>query len=169
MYWHWIDRFVEFRSGRSARAVKNVSLAEFFTRDHLPRHPIMPNTMIVEGMGQTAMYLACEAIDYSQLILLAKVASARFYNEAVPGDTLAFAVSIDSIQDQGVSVSAASHIGDRLQGEARLLFARVDDRSPDGQSDLLEMVKQMRLLGAYAVGTTADGSPLRPPAMLTDR
>ena len=28
MRWIWIDRFVEFRSGQFARAVKNLSLAE---------------------------------------------------------------------------------------------------------------------------------------------
>jgi len=27
MRWYWIDRFIEFESGRYAKAVKNVSLA----------------------------------------------------------------------------------------------------------------------------------------------
>ena len=167
MRWCWIDRFVEFHSGVRAKAVKNVSLAEQYLRDHFPRHPVMPNSLIVEGMGQTGMYLACEAIQYAELIILAKVSSARFHFEAVPGDALTYTVSIDSIQDQGVSVSAFSHNGDRLQGEAKLLYARLADRSPDGRGgDLLEMAKQMRLLGVFEIGTAADGRPLQPPAML---
>ena len=28
MRWYWIDRFLEFESGRYAKAIKNVSLAE---------------------------------------------------------------------------------------------------------------------------------------------
>ena len=167
MRWRWIDRFVEFRGGARAVAVKNVSLAEGLLRDHFPRYPIMPNSLIVEGMGQTGMYLACEAIGYAELVLLAKVSSARFYCEALPGDTLTYTVSIESIQERGISVSAASRKGERLQGEAELLFARVADRSADGHGgSLAEMAKQMRLLGAYEIGTGADGARLQPPAWL---
>lgn len=162
MRWCWIDRFVEFHSGSRAKAVKNVSLAESYLRNHFPHYPVMPNSLIVEGMGQTGMYLACEAIQYAELIILAKVSSARFHCEARPGDTLTYTVSINSIQDQGVSVSAFSHNGDRLQGEANLLYARVADWG----GDLLEMAKQMRLLGVFEIGTAADGSRLQPPAML---
>ena len=28
MRWYWIDRFIEFESGRYAKAIKNISLAE---------------------------------------------------------------------------------------------------------------------------------------------
>jgi len=66
MRWRWIDRFVEFHSGSRAKAVKNVSLAEPQLRDHFPRRPIMPNSLVLEGMGQTGMYLACEAAQYAE-------------------------------------------------------------------------------------------------------
>ena len=36
MRWYWIDRFTEFESGRTATAVKNVSLAEEHLHDHFP-------------------------------------------------------------------------------------------------------------------------------------
>ena len=40
MRWIWIDRFVEFTSGKSARAIRNLSLAEdlyeAFDRVHVP-------------------------------------------------------------------------------------------------------------------------------------
>ncbi len=162
MRWCWIDRFVEFHSGSRAKAVKNVSLAEECLRDHFPHHPLMPNSLIVEGLGQTGMYLACEAVGYAGLIMLAKISSARFYGEAVPGDVLTYVVLLDSIQAQGVSVSASCHNGDRLQGEANLLYARI----PGHEGDLLAMAKQMRLLKVFEIGTTADGQRLRPPALL---
>ena len=125
----------------------------------------MPSALILEGMGQTGMYLACEAIGYRQLIMLAKVATARFHFTVRPGDALIYSVSINSIQDQGVSVSAVSRVGERLQGEADLLYARIADRSPDGRSDLFELIRQMRLLGVYAVGRSSEGGPLQPPAI----
>ncbi len=36
MRWYWIDRFVEFESGRVAKALKNVSLAEDHLHDQVP-------------------------------------------------------------------------------------------------------------------------------------
>ena len=36
MRWIWIDTFVEFHSGKSARAVKNLSLAEDYFAEHFP-------------------------------------------------------------------------------------------------------------------------------------
>ena len=53
MRWIWIDRFVEFESGRRAVAIKNVSLAEEHLHDHFPGYPIMPNSLITEGLAQT--------------------------------------------------------------------------------------------------------------------
>ena len=42
MRWIWIDRFIEFQSGKSARAVKNLSRAEDHFADHFPGWPVMP-------------------------------------------------------------------------------------------------------------------------------
>ena len=36
MRWYWIDRFIEFESGRYAKAIKNISLAEDHLHDHFP-------------------------------------------------------------------------------------------------------------------------------------
>ena len=54
MRWFWIDRFDEFVRGKHATAVKNVSLAEEHMHDHFPGAALMPNSLIVEGMAQTA-------------------------------------------------------------------------------------------------------------------
>ncbi|MBN1395086.1 MAG: beta-hydroxyacyl-ACP dehydratase [Pirellulales bacterium] len=161
MRWRWIDRYVEFHCGSRAKALKNVSLAESHLRDHFNSRPLMPNTLILEGMGQTGMYLAFEATEYTDLILLAKVASARFYREAVPGDLLTYSVSIDWIRERGVSVTARSHVGERLQGEAEIIYAR----RAGHENDLRELTEQMHLLGVFDIGVSADGGPLQPPAM----
>lgn len=51
MRWFWIDRFDEFVRGKHATAVKNVSLAEEHLHDHFPGTALMPNSLVVEGMG----------------------------------------------------------------------------------------------------------------------
>ena len=60
MRWFWIDRFTEFQSGRSATAIKTLSLSEDHLHDHFPGASIMPNSLVLEGMAQTAGLLVCE-------------------------------------------------------------------------------------------------------------
>jgi 3-hydroxyacyl-[acyl-carrier-protein] dehydratase len=52
MRWIWIDKFVEFTSKKSATAVKNVTMAEEHLHDLYPAFPIVPHSLIVEGMAQ---------------------------------------------------------------------------------------------------------------------
>ena len=60
MRWYWIDRFIEFESGKRAKAVKNVSLAEEHLHDHFPGFPVMPGSLMIEGMAQTGGILLGE-------------------------------------------------------------------------------------------------------------
>ena len=48
MRWIWIDKFLEFRSGQFARAIKNLTLAEEHLHDHFPGYPVMPAALILE-------------------------------------------------------------------------------------------------------------------------
>jgi 3-hydroxyacyl-[acyl-carrier-protein] dehydratase len=169
MRWCWIDRFLEFESGRRAKAVKQITLAEDELRDHFSKYPVMPSSLVIEGMGQTAMFLAWEAIQSAQMILLAKVPTAQFYVQALPGDTLIYTVTLDSIRDDGVSVHATSHRNDQLHAEAELLFTRLGDPRTSGHSPAAhELAELMCALGAFAIGRAADGTPLRLPAILSN-
>ena len=167
MRWYWIDRFLDFQSGRQARAIKRITLAEEYLHDHFREYPIMPNSLVVEGMGQTSMFLAWEAIGYSQLVLLAKITGARFHCPALPGDTLIYTATLNSIKDEGISVTATSHKNEQLQGSAELLFARFSDGRSDGHRPaFLSLAESMRTLGAFTIGRTADGDRLAPPDIL---
>ena len=167
MRWYWIDRFTEFESGRHAKAVKNVSLAEEHLHDHFPWHPIMPTSLIVEGMAQTGGLLVCEHGHFREKVILAKIPHARFYFDVQPGDTLTYTATIQVVKPDGAMVSAVSHKGDQLQGEMEIVFAHLGDQSlslfhPE------TYLRMMRILGAFEVGHAADGSPLRPPAHLLE-
>ena len=50
--------------GRSAKAVKTLSLAEDFFADHFPGYPVMPASLIIEGLAQTGGILVGEANEY---------------------------------------------------------------------------------------------------------
>jgi len=168
MRWYWIDRFIEFESGRYAKSLKNVSLAEEHLHDHFPGYPIMPNSLVIEGLAQTGGLLVCEYSRFQEKVVLAKVPKVRFYCEAVPGDTLIYTTTIDYIRRDGAMVTATSHKGDELQAEMEIVFAHLDHALAEKTLiDPGDFVKMMRVLGAFEVGHAADGSPLVEPSGLT--
>jgi len=104
--WFWFDRFESFESGRRAVAVKNVSLAEDHLHDHFPGYPVMPASLIIEGMAQTAGILVGETRQFAEKVILAKIKRAVFRAMVRPGDQLRYAAEIEQI-----SASAASTVG----------------------------------------------------------
>src|SRR3954447_19345124 len=104
MRWIWIDRFVEFTSGKSARAVKNLSLAEDHFAQHFPGWPVMPACLILEGLAQTGGILVGEANDFKEKVVLAKVPRATFHREMLAGETLYYECEIQHLREEGGSV-----------------------------------------------------------------
>jgi 3-hydroxyacyl-[acyl-carrier-protein] dehydratase len=169
MRWIWIDKFIEFESGKRAQAIKNVSLAEEHLHDHFPGAPMMPNSLIIEGLAQTGGLLVGEYNRFEEKVILAKISKAVFHFSAVPGDTLRYTTVIDSITDGGATVTATAHVGEQLQAEAEIMFAHLDDANRS--KTLFEpknFVFTMKLLGVFDVGRGSDGDKLIEPPGLTD-
>jgi 3-hydroxyacyl-[acyl-carrier-protein] dehydratase len=168
MRWFWIDRFTEFTRGRTATAVKNVSLAESHLHDHFPGAPLMPNALVIEGLAQTGGLLVAQHGNFEERVVLAKVAKASFHFSAAPGDTLVYRVTIDDIHKDGAIVSGTSHVGDRLQGEVQLFFAHLSEEVAGSKSlfDPASLLAMLKLLGVFDVGRDEQGHPLEVPASL---
>jgi len=166
MRWYWIDRFIEFESGRRAKAIKNISLAEDYLHDHFPNYPMIPNSLVIEGLAKTGGLLVCEHNHFAEKVILAKIPKAEFFSEAVPGDTLTYTTTIEYIKDEGAIVHATSHKGEVLHAEAEIVFVHLNDVRTAALFDPETFLHMMRLLGAYEVGRAADGSPLKPPLRL---
>lgn len=95
-----VDRVVAFESGKSIRAIKNVSVNEPFFNGHFPQVPIMPGVLIVEAMAQAAGILGFKTMDKTpedgSLYLFAAVENARFKQQVVPGDQIVMDVQVVS-------------------------------------------------------------------------
>src|SRR3954466_609778 len=104
MRWIWIDKFTEFTPRVSATAIKNCSLAEEHLHDLYPDFPIVPHSLIVEGMAQTAGILVGEARNFSEKVILAKGTRATFHRLVRPGDTITYAARIEQLNEQGASI-----------------------------------------------------------------
>lgn len=166
MRWYWIDRFLEFESGRYAKAIKNVSLAEDHLHDHFPGYPVFPNSLVIEGLAQTGGLLVCEVNHFAEKVVLAKVPFAVFHDAAYPGDTLYYTASIVYIHEDGAMVTATSHKNGQLQAEMELVFAHLnDDYEEKTLFDPETFKRMMHMFRAFEVGHAADGSPLVMPPM----
>lgn len=164
MRWIWIDRFIEFERGSHAKAIKNVSLAEEHLHDHFPGFPVMPGSLILEGLAQTGGILLGEVHNFEHVVILAKVPKITFHSWAVPGDTLVYSAKLIEARDEGGMVECTAHVGERLVAEAEIVFAHVDQAAAgSGKIDQKNFVFSMRLLGVLDVGKAGDGAA--PPAV----
>ena len=126
MRWIWIDRFTDFQSGKSARAVKNLSLAEDFFADHFPGYPVMPAALILEGLAQTGGILVGEANQFREKVVLAKIPKAVFHREVLAGEQLIYESEVLHLRPEGAAVSGRVLAGGRLVAEAEIFFAHLD-------------------------------------------
>lgn len=126
MRWLWIDRFTDFQSGKSARAVKLTSLAEDHFAQHYPGWPVMPACLILEGLAQTGGILVGEANSFKEKVVLAKVPKAVFRREMLAGETLVYDVEVLNLRPEGASVGARVTVNGEVTAEAEIFFAHLD-------------------------------------------
>lgn len=169
MRWFWIDRFEEFVRGQRAVARKCVAMSEEQIDGYTPGFPVMPGSLIIEGMAQTAGLLIGEMEGFSQRVVLAKIGKAVFHFPATPGDMLRYTATILDVKPDGAMASVTSHVDDRLQAEVELMFAFLDDRFPSGPLfEPVDFVAMIRAFGMYDVGRTAAGEPIELPPFYAD-
>jgi 3-hydroxyacyl-[acyl-carrier-protein] dehydratase len=94
--------------------------------DLYPAFPIVPHSLIVEGMAQTAGILVGEARNFSEKVILAKVGKATFHRLVRPGDTIAFTAKIDQLNEHGASISGTVTCGPDTVAEIDMMFSHID-------------------------------------------
>lgn len=179
MRWFWVDRFTEYVAGSHARGVKGVSLSDDFIHAHWDIYPAMPNSLIAEGMAQTAGLLVSEIYDFKELVVLAKFTKLSFNTLVRPGESIEYHATIGGTMDAGAQCtvvgSARGVDGEREQAYAEIFFARLatseagpTDATGSGAGlpqrlfDPEDLVRWLHTTGVFTVGVHADGSRMRP-------
>ncbi len=152
MRWMWIDRITDFEPRRRMVSVKNISLAEEHLHDHFPADPpagpgastaprpafpVMPGSLILEGMAQTAGILVGHAEQFRQKVVLAKINRAELLSDVFPGMTIRHTATVDRLDAMGAStlgvVDAFMHSGADVPpmpvriAEIDLMFSFIDN------------------------------------------
>lgn len=143
MRWMWIDRVVELKPRKRLVAIKNVSLAEEHLHDHFEAVtdtdgsavraalPVMPASLVIEGMAQTGGILVGHAEDFREKVILAKVSKAELSRDAGPGCQLRYTAEMKSFSAAGASVSGTVELADpggtfETIGAIELIFSHLD-------------------------------------------
>lgn len=140
MRWMWIDRVVELERGRRLVAIKNISLAEEHLHDHFEAAPgraalpVMPASLVIEGMAQTAGILVGHAEDFREKVILAKVSRAEIDVDPVPGFTIRYTATVEQMDAAGASTTGLVELIDPARpdrppmpmGRIDLMFSHID-------------------------------------------
>jgi 3-hydroxyacyl-[acyl-carrier-protein] dehydratase len=142
MRWMWIDRVVELQPRQRMVAVKNISLAEEHLHDHfaadaergLAATPVMPASLMLEGMAQTAGILVGHAEEFREKVVLAKISKAEILRDATPGCTLRYTATIERMDAIGASTRGTVEMMDHARpeqgfqtiGAIDLMFSHLD-------------------------------------------
>ncbi len=141
MRWMWIDRVIELVPRQRLVAIKNISLAEEHLHDHFAASekvaalPIMPASLMIEGMAQSAGILVGHAEDFREKVVLAKISRAELSRDAGPGCTLRYTAEIERMDTAGAATRGTVELLDHARaadgyqpiGRIDLMFSHLDN------------------------------------------
>ncbi len=126
MRWIWFDRFEEFVPGERAVGVKNYTLAEDHLHDHFPGFPVVPASLMIEGMAQTAGILVGHARNFTEKVILGKVKQAVFHQVVRPGQQVRFDARIVQVTPQAAMTEGKIWRDGEEIGQVDLVFSHID-------------------------------------------
>ncbi|MCD6026634.1 MAG: fabZ [Solimicrobium sp.] len=129
-----VDRVLNWESGKSITAIKNVTANEEFFNGHFPHKPVMPGVLMIEAMAQAAALLSFLTLgqkpDDNMVVYFLGIDNARFKRPVEPGDQLRMEVDIVKVARGVWKYKARASVDGQLAVEADLMCTmRVLDNS----------------------------------------
>ena len=128
--------------------------------DHYPGFPVMPGSLMLEGMAQTGGILLGETHDFEHIVILAKVPKVTYHSWACPGDTLTYSAELLEARQEGGITKVTATCGERLVAEAEIVFIHLDESSGAAipqNVDQKNFVFELGLMSILDVGKAGNG------------
>ena len=123
-----VDTVVSLEPGKSIRTTKNVTGNELHFLGHFPEHAVMPGTLIVEAIGQSASILFSKTTgtgtQAGEFLVLGSINQMRFLVPVVPGDKLEIDIQVLKFIEGFALVEAVATVGATVVAKGSLGFAR---------------------------------------------
>jgi 3-hydroxyacyl-[acyl-carrier-protein] dehydratase len=158
-----IDRIVELEPGARITALKNVSLAEEYLRDHFPLFPVLPGVLMLEAITQAGAWLIRATDDFADsIIMLREARNVKYADFVTPGRTLEVRAEIKQREGRTTSLIARGSVDGVTAVSARLVLEHFNlaDKNVEEATTDRYIKREMRNLFAllYRGDKTAAGS-----------
>ncbi|XP_015943385.1 uncharacterized protein LOC107468592 [Arachis duranensis] len=122
-----VDRVIEYNPGKSAVAIKNVTINDNFFPGHFPERPIMPGVLMVEAMAQVGglVMLQPDVGGSRENFFFAGIDKVRFRKPVIAGDTLVMRMTLIKLQKRfGIAkMEGKAYVGGEVVCEGEFLMA----------------------------------------------
>ena len=123
-----VDSVTSLELGKSIRTTKNVTGNEIQFLGHFPERAVMPGTLIVEAIGQSASILFSKTTATGtrpgEFLVLGSINNMRFLAPVVPGDRLEIELRVLKFIEDLALVEAVATVDDMVVATGKLGFAR---------------------------------------------
>ncbi|MEO6921186.1 MAG: 3-hydroxyacyl-ACP dehydratase FabZ [Collimonas sp.] len=120
-----VDRVLNWESGKSITAIKNVTINEEFFNGHFPNKPVMPGVLTIEALAQTAALLSFltegRKPDENTVVYFLGIDKARFRRPVEPGDQIKLQVEIVRVVRGIWKYKAVASVDGELAVEAEFM------------------------------------------------
>jgi UDP-3-O-[3-hydroxymyristoyl] N-acetylglucosamine deacetylase/3-hydroxyacyl-[acyl-carrier-protein] dehydratase len=119
-----IDRILEIQTGKSAKAIKNISINEPYFQGHFPAEPIMPGVLQIEAMAQLggAMFLTNQNPEKRKYPILLAMHNVKLRKIIRPGDQLIIEVETIKLKDKWATIKGICKSNSKITAEAEITF-----------------------------------------------
>jgi 3-hydroxyacyl-[acyl-carrier-protein] dehydratase len=123
-----VDRVLELEPGKRIKTLKNVAGNEIQFLGHFADYAIMPGTLIIEAIGQSASILFShttgKGMNKNEFMALAAVNDMRFLVPVLPGHTITMEVNVIKMTEEAALVEGVASVDEMVVTRGKLSFAR---------------------------------------------
>lgn len=124
-----VDRVLALEPGQSITTLKNVTGNEIQFLGHFGDYAIMPGTLMIEAIGQSASLLfshtSGKGMEQKEFMALASVNDMRFLAPVLPGHVMLMDIRIVKMTGEAALIEGIARVDDTVVARGKLSFVRM--------------------------------------------
>jgi 3-hydroxyacyl-[acyl-carrier-protein] dehydratase len=125
MKFRMVDRIVDYERCKSIRAAKTVSFEEYQLKSPFGDRPSLPESLILESLFQSGLWLIMLSSDFTKMGLLVRVQEVRFIEPVSPGQTIFIEVRARTYRDDEVLFDGQARVDQKTVAYGKGCLVRI--------------------------------------------
>lgn len=114
MKFRMVDKIIDFESRKSIRSVKTISFEEYQLKSAFTNQPCLPESLVLESIVQTGIWLIMLSSDFSEMGLLVRTQKVQFKKPVMPGQHMLIEVRVRSYRRDGVLFDGQALVNEQI-------------------------------------------------------